>query len=90
MMLTFVESRHRIFRSTSPLSRGVLKSKGGGTLSIHCCPDPATIETVFRTIISVDQLSIYEAVSDMCEECNTCHNRAGRPVVAVNTTLEKP
>ena len=32
-----------------------LKSKGSGTLSIHFC----TIETVFRTIISVNQLSIY-------------------------------
>ena len=29
MMLTFAESKHPIFRS-SPLSRGVLKSKGGG------------------------------------------------------------
>ena len=27
-----------------------------------------TIETVFRTIISVNQLSVY-AVSDLCEEC---------------------
>ena len=32
MMIIFAESRHRIFRSTSPLSRGVLKSKGGGKL----------------------------------------------------------
>ena len=29
MMLTFAESGHPVFRSTSPLSRGVLKSKGG-------------------------------------------------------------
>ena len=38
MMLTFAESKHPIFRSTSPLSRGVL-SKRGGKLSIHCCAD---------------------------------------------------
>ena len=82
MMLTFAESKHPVFRSTSPLSRGVLKSKGGGKLSIHYCADPGTIETVFRTIISVNQLSIYGAVSDMCEECNTCHDRTGRLVVA--------
>ena len=25
---------------------------------------------------------IYGAVSDICEECNTCHDRTGRPVVA--------
>ena len=81
-MLIFAERKHPIFRSTSPLSRGVLKSKGGGKLSIHFCADGETVETVFRTIISVNQLSIYGAVSDMCEECNTCHDRKGRPVVA--------
>ena len=40
-----------------------------------------TIETVSRTIISVNQLSIYGAVADMCEECDSCHDRTGRPVV---------
>ena len=70
-----------VFRSTSPLSRGMLKCKGGGKLSIHFCADPGTIETFCRTIISVNQLSIYGAVSDMCEECDTCHDRTGRPVV---------
>ena len=35
MMFTFAESGHLVFRATSPLSRGVLKSKGGGKLSIH-------------------------------------------------------
>ena len=33
--------------STSPLSRGVLKSKGGGQLSIHFCADGDTDESVF-------------------------------------------
>ena len=80
-MLTFAESKHPVFRATSPFSRGVLKSEGGGKLSIHYCADPGTIETVFHTIISVNQLSIYGAVSDMCEECDTCHDRTGRPVV---------
>ena len=31
------ESRHPVFRAMSPLSRGVLKSKGGGKLSL-CRP----------------------------------------------------
>ena len=39
MTLTFAESKHPVFRSTSPFSRGVLKSKGGGKLSIHFCAD---------------------------------------------------
>ena len=49
-MLEFAKSGHPIFRATSPLSRGVLKSKGGGKLSIHYCADFETIETVFRTL----------------------------------------
>ena len=47
MMVTFRESGHPVFRATSPLSRGQLKSKGGGKLSIHYCADQETITTVF-------------------------------------------
>ena len=82
MMIKFGESKHPVFRATSPLSRGVLKSKGGGKLSRHFCANEGTIETVFRTIISVNQLSIYGAVSNLCEECKTCHVRTGKPVLA--------
>ena len=57
-------NRHPVFRATSPLSRGQLKSKGGGKLSIHYCADVETIKTVFRTIISVNQLSLYGAVAE--------------------------
>ena len=60
----------------------MLKSKGGGKLSTHFCPDGDTIETVFRTIISVNQLSIYGVVSDLCEEYGSCRTRTGRLVVA--------
>ena len=35
-----------------------------------------------RTIISVNQLSFYRAVSDVCEEYSTCQTRTGRPVLA--------
>ena len=81
MMIKFGESGHPVFRATSPLSRGTLKSKGGGKLSIHFCADGDTIET-FRTIISVNQLSVYGAVSDLCEEYSSCQTRTGRLVVA--------
>ena len=40
-----------------------------------------TIGTVFRTIISVNQLSIYGAVSYLCEEYKACHIRTGGPVL---------
>ena len=35
MLIEFAESGHPIFRATTPLSRGQLKSKGHGKLSIH-------------------------------------------------------
>ena len=82
MMIKFGESGHPVFRATSPLSRGTLKSRGGGKLSIHFCADGWTIETVFRTIISVNQFSIYGAVSDLCEEYKACHVRTVRLVMA--------
>ena len=82
MVLTFAGSGHPVFRSTSPLSRGTLKSKGDGKLSMHFCADGETIETVFRTIISVNQLSVYGGVSELCDEYRACQARTGRPVLA--------
>ena len=82
MMIKFGESGHAVFRATSPFSRGTLQSKGGGKLSIHFCADGDAIETVFRTLISVNQLSIHGAVSNLCEEYRTCQTRTGRPVLA--------
>ena len=81
MMVTLAESGHPVFRATSPLSRGQFKSEGGGKLSIHCCADQDTITTVFHTIISVNQLSLFGAVAEMCEECESFHDRTGKPVV---------
>ena len=81
MMVTLAESGHPVFRATSPLSRGQLKSKGGGKLSIHYCADQDTITTVFRTITSVNQLSLYGAVAEMCEEYESFHDRTEKPVV---------
>ena len=82
MMIKFGESGHPVFRATSPFSQGMLTSKASGKLSMHFCADGDTIETVFRTIISVNQLSIYGAVSNLCEEYSSGRTRTGRPVVA--------
>ena len=63
MLLEFAESGCPIFRATSPLSRGRLKSKGHGKLSIHCAADLETIETIVRIIVSANELSLYGAVA---------------------------
>ena len=81
MMVILAESGHPIFHALSPLSRGRLKSKGHGKLSIHYSADLETIQTVFRTIISVNQLSLYGAVAEMSVEYETFHDRTGQPVV---------
>ena len=81
MVVTLAESGHPVFRAMSPLSRGVLKSKGGGKLSIHYCVDQETITTVFPTITSVKQLSLYGTVAEMFEEYESYHDRTGRPIV---------
>ena len=58
MLLEFAESDCPIFCCMSPLSRGRLKSKGHGKLSVHYAADMATIETIFRKIVSAIQLSL--------------------------------
>ena len=66
MMIKFRESGYPVFRATSPLSWGVLKSKGVWKLSIHNCADQET-KTVFRAIISVNQLTESTEQSQICE-----------------------
>ena len=86
MLLEFAESDCPIFRATSPLSRGRLRSKGHGKLSIHYAADSETMETIFRIIVSANQLSLYGAIAEICEEYETFHERTGRPVVMVQSS----
>ena len=58
MLVEFAESGCPIFRATTPLSRGQLKRKGYGKLSIHFAADQETIETIFRMIVSATQPSL--------------------------------
>ena len=45
-----------------------------------------TIETLFRLIVSVNQLSLYGAVEVMCEEYEILHDRTEQPVVGVQSS----
>ena len=87
LLLEFAESGHPIFRATTPLSRGKLKSKGHGKLSIHFTADYPTIETVFRIIISANQLSICGAVAEMCEEFEAHQDRSGELDVLMGQSI---
>ena len=97
MLVEFAESRCPIFRATTPLSSGKLKSKGHGKLSIHFAADQKTIETIFRIIVFANQLSLYGAVANMCEECESLHDRSGQldvlmgqPIVLSEIKAEVP
>ena len=87
MLLEFAESVCPIFRATTPLSIGQLKSKGHGKLSIHFAADELTIETIFRIIISVNQLSFYGAVAVVCEEFEGHQDRTGQLVILVGQSI---
>ena len=81
LLVEFAETGCPIFRASSPLSRGQLKSKGHGKLCLHCAVDQETVETLFRIIVFANQLSLYGAIAEICEEYETLHERTGRPVV---------
>ena len=87
MLLEFAEREHPIFRATTLLSRGKLKSKGHGKLSIHLTGDCSTIETIFRIIVSANQLSLYGAVANMCEEFETHQDLSGELDVLMGQSI---
>ena len=75
-----------MFRATTPLSRGQLKSKGHGKLSIHFAAVQETIE-IFRINVSANQLSLYGAVAEMFEEYESLHDRSGQPDVLMGQSI---
>ena len=87
MLLEFAESGHPTFRATTPLSRGILKSKGHGKLSIHFAADELTIETIYRIILSVNQLSVYGAVAAVCEEFEDHQDGSGEPEILMGQSI---
>ena len=87
MLLEFAESGCPIFRATTPLSRGQLKSKGRGKLSIHFTADQDTIDTIYRIILSVNQLSVDGAVAAICDEYEGHQDSTGQPVILVGQSI---
>ena len=61
----FKETRHPFFKSTSALSRGILKERRG-RCTIHFNGDFMNTELLFPTVHSVNQLSVHGAVASWC------------------------
>ena len=87
MLLEFAESGHPVFRATTPLSRSALKSKGRGKLSIHFSADQDTVDTIYRIILSVNQLSVCGAVAAICEEFEGQQDRTEEPVILMGQSI---
>ena len=88
MLLLFAESGHPIFRATTPLSRGQLKSKGRGKVSKHFTADQDTIDSIYRIILSVDQLSVYGAVAVIFDEYESHQDSTAQPVKLVGQSID--
>ena len=69
------------------LSRSNLKRKGRGKLSFHFAADQDTIDTIYRIILSVNQLSVYEAVAAVCEEFEGHQDRLGEPEILIGQSI---
>ena len=85
--------RTSVFRATSALVRGFLKSKKGGKLSLHYNGDLSNAELLFRTIISANQISVNGAIADRCGELaqqisDHAFSTTGKPVAQINEQLE--
>ena len=87
ILVEFADSGCPIFRVTTPLSKCNLKSKGHGKLSIHFAADQETIETVFRKIVSANQLNLYGTVAKTCEECESLHVRSAKPDMVMGQSI---
>ena len=72
-------SGHPIFRASSALERGELRSKEHGKKSIHFNGSDENIELLLRTVISANQLSIYGAVADLCNELSEGFRASVKP-----------
>ena len=92
MLLEFADSGCAIFRATTSLSRGKLKSKGHGKLSIHFSTTQETIETIFRIIVSANQLQKDYGrswSSQVWKSGYEEHDRSGKPEQNSCDSLER-
>ena len=79
MTIEFSKTAHPIFRASSALERGELRSRGGGKKTFHFNGSEQNVELILRTVISANQLGILGAVADMCREVSKDNMASGTP-----------
>ena len=75
------------FPCNDSIVQGFLKSKGRGKLSFHFAADQDTIDTIYRIILSVNQLSVYGAVAAVCEEFESHQDRSEEPEILMGQSI---
>ena len=58
-----------------------------GHISTHFTADQDTVDTIYRIILSVNQLSIYGAMAATCEEFEDHQDRTGQHVILVGQSI---
>ena len=89
MMANFSGSGQPIFRASSAFERGELRSKGGGKKSIHFNGSHENIELLLRTVISANQLSVYGAIADLCNELPEDLWAPGKPAATLANAQQR-
>ena len=56
-------------------------------MSIHFTADQDTVDTIYRIILSVNQLSVYGAVAAICEEFEDHQDTTGQLVILVGQSI---
>ena len=83
LMLEFAETTRPMLRASSALERGELRSKGGSKKIIHFNVSEQNVQLILRTVMSDNQLSIYEAVAYIyiyiCTEVSKDTLASGKP-----------
>ena len=67
--------------------QGQLNIQGREKLSIHFTADQDTVDTIFRIIISVNQLSIHGAVAVICEEFENHQDGSGELEILMEQSI---
>ena len=63
------------------------KAKDTENCRFTIVPIRQQLRLFFRIIVSVNQLSLYGAVANMCEECKSFHDRSGQPDVVMGQSV---
>ena len=56
-------------------------------MSTHFSAEPDTVDTIYRTILAANQLSIYGAVAALCDEYENHPDSTGQPVLLVGQSI---